>query len=69
MKFKSRAQRIDETFINDLLRAGAVRVEKKLSRCTMREMSMPRISNLATRCPSYSNLLDELSKLPEKKNE
>lgn len=64
---RSRAARIDEGMLSDLFKAGATRVEKNLSRCSPREMTMPKISNLATRCPSYPKLLDELKKMPERK--
>lgn len=57
---------MDETLFTDLFKAGATRMEKKLSRCSPREMTMPKISNLATRCPSYRKLLEELTNLPEK---
>ncbi len=67
MKIKSRTARIDERLFTDLFKVGAIRVEKNLSRCAPKEMTMPKISNLATRCPSYQRLLDELTKLPEKK--
>jgi len=66
MKIKSRAARVDEKLFTDLFKAGSVRVAKKLSRCNPREMGMPKISNLATRCPSYKKLLEELTSLPEK---
>jgi len=66
MKNKSRTARIDEKMFNDLFRAGATRMERSLSRCKPTEMNMPKISNLATRCPSYSKLLEELKSLPEK---
>ena len=66
MKIKSRTARVDEKLFNDLFKAGAIRLEKNLSRCSPKEMSMPKISNLATRCPSYKKLLEELTKLPEK---
>ncbi len=66
MKIKSRAARMDETLFTDLFKAGAIRMERKLSRCSPREMTMPKISNLATRCPSYRKLLEELTNLPEK---
>jgi hypothetical protein len=58
---------MDEKLFSDLFKAGAVRLEKNLSRCSPREMTMPKISNLATRCPSYPKLLEELKQLPEKK--
>jgi len=64
---KSRAARMDERMISDLFKAGAVRLEKNLSRCSPKEMTMPKISNLATRCPSYPKLLEELKKMPERK--
>ena len=67
MKTKSRAARVDDKLFSDLWKAGAVRVERKLSNCSPREMTMPKISNLATRCPSYTKLLEELKNLPEKK--
>jgi len=66
MKPKSRSARVDEKLFSDLWKAGAVRVERKLSRCKPSEMTMPKISNLATRCPSYQSLLNELTNLPEK---
>lgn len=66
MKTQSRLARLDEKLYGDLFKAGAVRLEKKLSRCTPKDMSMPKISNLATRCPSYKKLLKELESLPEK---
>ncbi len=65
---KSRAARMDETMLSDLFKAGAVRLEKNLSKCSPREMTMPKISNLATRCPSYPRLLEELKKMPERKS-
>lgn len=65
---KSRTARMDEKLFSDLFKAGAVRLEKNLSRCSPREMTMPKISNLATRCPSYPKLLEELKSLPEKEN-
>jgi len=64
---KSRPARMDEKMFSDLFKAGAIRLEKNLSRCSPREMTMPKISNLATRCPSYPKLLDELKKMPERK--
>jgi len=64
---KSRTARMDEKMFSDLFKAGAVRLEKNLSRCSPREMTMPKISNLATRCPSYPKLLEELKKMPERK--
>lgn len=64
---KSRTARMDEKMFSDLFKAGALRLEKNLSRCSPREMTMPKISNLATRCPSYPKLLDELKKMPERK--
>ena len=66
MKLKSRPARMDEKLFSDLFKAGATRLEKNLSRCSPREMTMPKISNLATRCPSYPKLLKELENLPEK---
>jgi len=68
MKTKSRTARVDDKLFSDLWKAGAVRIEKKLSRCNPREMTMPKISNLATRCPSYPKMLEELKNLPEKSN-
>jgi hypothetical protein len=64
---KSRPARMDEKLFSDLFKAGAVRIEKNLSKCSPREMTMPKISNLATRCPSYPKLLEELKKMPERK--
>jgi len=66
IKPKSRLSRIDEKLFTDLFKAGSIRVEKNLSRCNPRDMTMPKISNLATRCPSYKKLLEELTNLPEK---
>jgi len=68
MKSKSRSARMDEKFLTDLFKVGAVRLEKRLSRCSPREMTMPKITNLVTRCPSYNNILNELTNLPEKDN-
>lgn len=67
MKFPSINARMDKKMLDDLSKAGLIRLEKKLSPCKPNEMSMPRISNLATRCPSYQKLLEELSNMPEKK--
>ena len=67
MKVKNCNTRIDLEMFNDLNRAAAARVQKKLSRCSLRDMSMPKITNLARRCPSYKKLLEELTTLPEKK--
>ena len=64
---KSKNARMDNLLVSDFFKAGAIRMEKKLSLCSPREMTMPKISSLATRCPSYRKLLDELSKLPERK--
>ena len=69
MKTKSRLARVDDKLFTDLIKVGAVRIEKRLSSCNPRDMTMPKISNLATRCPSYRKLLDELKTMPEKKNE
>jgi len=66
MKSKSRTARVDEKMFTDLIKVGAIRLEKKLSRCNPRDMTMPKISNLATRCPSYNKLLDELKNMPER---
>jgi len=66
MKAKSRGARVDDKLFTDFFKAGSVRLNKKLSRCTPRDMSMPKITNLATRCPSYKKLLEELTTLPEK---
>lgn len=66
MNPRSKLARVDERLFEDLFKAGAVRVEKRLSRCSPKEMTMPKISNLATRCPSYNKLLEELKNLPEK---
>ena len=41
--------RIDEKMFKDLFGAGVVRIDKKLSKCTPKEMGMPKITNLATR--------------------
>lgn len=67
MNSNSRNARIDNKLLKDLFHAGLVRVDKKLSPCSVKEMSMPKISNLATRCPSYQKLLEELTNMPEKK--
>ena len=64
---KSRPARMDEGLFEDFFKAGATRLEKNLSRCSPREMTMPKISNLATRCPSYRKLIEELKTMPEKK--
>ncbi len=56
MKTKSRTARVDEKMATDLFKCGAIRLERKLSRCTPRDMTMPKISNLATRCPSYQKI-------------
>jgi len=69
MKRRSKLARLDENLYADFFKAGMTRVDKKLSKCSTREMSMPKISNLATRCPSYKKLLEELTSLPEKKND
>jgi len=69
MKSKSRLARVDDRLFTDLIKIGAIRIEKKLSRCNPRDMTMPKISNLATRCPSYNKLLEELKTMPEKKHE
>jgi len=63
---KSRPARIDNKMATDLFKVGAIRLQKNLSKCSPREMTMPKISNLATRCPSYQKLLEELKQLPEK---
>jgi hypothetical protein len=65
MKIKSTPARIDSTLLDDLFIAGAVRVEKKLSKCKPSEMTIPKITNLWRRCPSYKRVLEELKTMPE----
>jgi len=67
MKNNSKNARIDIKLLDDLFNAGAVRIQDKLSPCSVREMTMPKISHLATRCPSYQKLLEELKTMPEKR--
>jgi len=66
MKIKSRAARIDEKLLDDLFNASITRIDKSLSRGKRKDMTMPKMTNLLTRCPSYANLLKELKSLPEK---
>jgi len=66
MKFKSIPARIDLGMVDDLRRTGATRSLKKLSPCKPHEMTIPKMSNLARRCPSWKKVLEELNTLPEK---
>ena len=65
--FKSKPIRIDIDLIDDLMNASIDRFQKKLSPGTMKDLGMPKMSNLMRRCPSYPNLLKEIRTLPEKK--
>jgi len=67
MKIKTRQERIFEKLGQDLREAGVVRYQKKLSKVnSLKDLGIPKMTNLMTRCPSYQKLLQELKSMPEK---
>ena len=62
---KSEMRRINPKLREDLMDAGYERVKKGL--LNPRELTMPKMTELATRTLSYQNMLNELKMKPEKK--
>ena len=58
-------QRVYTKVRDDLINAGTERVKKGLM--NVKEVSMPKMTELATRTASYQIMLNELKNKPEKK--
>lgn len=64
-KEKSEIRRINPKLRKDLMDAGIERVKKGL--LNPRELTMPKMTELATRTVSYQQMINELKIKPEKK--